>query len=149
MVPKYSLCGEYIYLTISGHPYFNLNVGKDIQVGCSYGQRNVRQGTVESIYGRAIGIENERTDVFLESFPHRDNDGGEIKSSTLMLIPASLSTAKVALLMGNENEPLRVLFLPYDAPPEMRFLDINLPKIMHHFGVERYPGYIDKVDNGN
>jgi hypothetical protein len=81
---------------------------------------------------------------------HTSHGLAEELTSPLTLIPASLSTAKVVLLTGDEeNALLRVLFFPDNAAPEMRLLHRTFLDYLCEFGVVQFNEEPESSDAGS
>jgi hypothetical protein len=139
MVPRYSLCQEYIYLVIYDNIKFSLFTEEDVEIDWPFRRRNIVEHQDVSLYGRVISISNNAPALHLNFRRHHEEEDGQEKRAILAHVPRSLSSAKAVLLTGDEENPqLRVLFFPKNSVPEMRFLSLTLLDYLEHYGWIRY-----------
>jgi hypothetical protein len=137
LIPRYSVCEEYVYLADWQHPVISYCTTEDVKIEWPFRQRAICH--FASLYGSTVRVSSEESALHLLVEPHAAAGSSLSKETILTRVPKSLRTAKTILLTGDEENPLlRVLFLPKVGPPQMRYLRDRFLKRLASFGLIRY-----------
>jgi hypothetical protein len=123
VVPRYSLCERYIYLGAMGQLYYHLETTEEARLKWPFRKRRIGHEESISLDGHGIIVAADRTSVDLVRFSHETEEWEEDARVTIAITPASLRWVDMILLTGDTANPeLRLLFMPTNSPPEMRYL---------------------------